>query len=75
MLKSSKLEKSLEPRIDEPEVLIKEVKAQHTGRQMIIQIPSLVVEALGIKKGDIFIFKIPLFKKKDYSIKLKKEIK
>ncbi len=66
------VEEMLTPRIDEPDELVKEVKVQDTGRQLIIQIPAQVAEALRITKGDAIIFRVPLKNVKSYSIKLKK---
>jgi len=65
-------EDSLTPKVEEPKTLIREVKVQDTGRQLIIQIPSQIAEALNIKKGDIINFNVPLDNIKEYSIKLKK---
>ena len=77
------IEKKLTPKIKEPDVIIREVKVQ-TSRskkrktqyaQYSIQIPTPIVEELNIKKGDIFIFKVPLDNNKEYSIRLKRKIK
>ena len=64
----------LAPRIEEPDILIKEVKIQHTGRQFTLPIPIQVVEALDIEKGDIIVFEVPLEEKdkNKYKIRLKK---
>ena len=69
--KKEEIEKMLTPKIEEPEELIKEVKVQDTGRQLIVQIPVQIAEALKINKGDIVIFKVPLKNIKEYSIKVK----
>ncbi len=61
----------LEPRIEQPKELIKEINVQDTGRQFILQLPVQFVELLGIKKGDKFIIKASLNNPEDYSIKLK----
>ena len=54
-----------------PDVIRKEVKIQHSGKQFSIKIPLNIVEELGIKKGDIIIFEYDTNSNK-YSIKLKK---
>ncbi len=61
-------------RIEEPEVLVKKIKVQYTGRQFTLAIPIDVIDALDIEKGDTFIINIPLNNKKNYSIKLDKNI-
>jgi hypothetical protein len=61
--------------IIEPEELIKEVKVQDTGRQFILQLPREFTRVLEIKKGDIFVIKVPLKEISKYSIKLKRKIK
>jgi hypothetical protein len=63
-----------EKEIEEPEEVVKKVKVQDTGRQFILQLPRDFIDALDIEKGDIFILKVPLNNKKNYSIKLEKEI-
>ena len=63
------------PTIKESKVISKEVKVQHTGRQYVLQLPIDFIEALEIEKGDIFILKVPLNDIKNYSIKLKREVK
>lgn len=80
------IDKNLTPIIEEEEEIIREVRVQTSKRkekkekkrkkyiQYFIQIPAPIIEELNIEKGDIFIFKVPL-NKKEYSIKLKKEIK
>ena len=65
----------MNPEIKEPKEIVKEVKVQHTGRQFLIQLPIDFIESMNIKKGDVFIIKVPLKDKKKYSIKLKKEVK
>lgn len=59
------------PELDEPEILKKEVKVQHTGRQYLLPLPIDFIDALDLKKGDVFIIEVPLNNKKAYSIKLK----
>ena len=70
--KKEELDEMLTPRIKEPEILEKGVKIQDTGRQLIIQIPAQIAQALDINKGDVIIFRVPLKNVKEYSIKLKK---
>jgi len=60
-----------EPELEEPEILKKEVKVQHTGRQYLLPLPMDIIDALDIEKGDVFIIKVPLNNKKAYSIKFK----
>lgn len=71
-MENKKVETRLTPRIKEPGEIIKEVKIQSTGRQLITPIPALVVEALGIVKGDKVIFRVSLRRKNEYSIKIKR---
>ena len=66
-------EGELNPRIEEPDTIIKEVNVQDTGRQLLIQIPVQVVELLNIKKGDKFVFEVPLKSPNKYSFKLKRK--
>jgi len=68
-------ESDLNPKIEEPDPLIKEVNIQHTGRQFLVQIPIQVAEILNIKKGDKFIFEVPLKSPERYSFKLKEKAK
>ena len=63
-------EDEITPKIKEPKILVKEIRVQDTGRQLILQLPSQVVELLNISKGDKFIIKIPLDNLKEYSIKI-----
>lgn len=64
------------PEIEEPKEIIKEINVQQTKRgQHFLQLPISFVEALDIKKGDIFILKVPLDNVKEYSIKLKRKVK
>ncbi len=60
--------------IEEPDVLVKKVKLQYTGRQFTLPIPIDIIDALDIEKGDVFIMTVPLNDKKNYSIKLEKNI-
>ncbi|MBS3085307.1 hypothetical protein J4225_01325 [Candidatus Pacearchaeota archaeon] len=71
-MKKSNIGDVLNPTIKEPQEILKEVKVQHTGRQLVLPIPSLFAEIVGIKKGDIFIFKASL-KNKEYSIRWQKK--
>ncbi len=66
--------KKVKPVIEEPEEIVKKVKIQDTGRQLVIQIPIRIANALNIKKGDMLVFKVPLKKKGEYSIKLDRDI-
>ncbi len=59
-------------KIKEPDIITKEQKLQFSGRQYSIQIPVDIIDALDLDKGDVFIFKVPLKNKKNYSIKIKK---
>ena len=68
-------EVDLDKLIEEPDILIKKVKVQHTGRQFTLPLPIDFIDALDIEKGDTVIIKVPLSKKKEYSIKLEKKIK
>lgn len=61
----------LNPVIEEPDELIKEVKVQDTGRQLILPLPALFSNILKIKRGSIFILKASIKNKGEYSIKLK----
>lgn len=61
----------LNPRIKEPDELVREVKVQDTGRQLILPLPALFSSLLEIKKGSIFILKASIKNKGEYSIKLK----
>ena len=72
MVISNKKEDNLTLKVQEPNELVKEVRVQYTGRQLIVQIPVQIVEALNIKKGDLLTFRVPLDNLKEYSIKLKK---
>lgn len=73
VLKNGDIEAKLTKRIEEPDVLMKEVKIQSTGRQLIVQIPVAVADALDVEKGDTVIFKIPLAHKTDYQITIKRK--
>ncbi len=66
-------ESDLNPKIEEPDPLRKEVNIQHTGRQFIVQIPIQIIEILNIKKGDKFVFEVPLKFPKKYSFRLKEK--
>ncbi len=72
-MKRNEIDKLLMPKIIEPTEINREVKIQHTGRQLVVQIPAEVAYTLDIEKGDFFVFKIPLSNKKQYSIKFKKQ--
>ena len=69
----------LSPEIKEEDI-VREVKIQgslskeRNYTQLFAQIPAIVAQDLNIQKGDILVFKVPL-NKKEYSIKLKKQIK
>ena len=60
--------------IDEPTVLEKRVRVQHTGRQFFLPLPVDFIDVMDIEKGDVFIIKVPLDNKGKYSIKLEKNI-
>lgn len=68
-------ESDLNPKIEEPKAFIREVNIQYTGRQFLVQIPIQAVELLNIKKGDKFIFNVPLKSPEKYSFKLKNKSK
>jgi len=74
------VEKKLDAKFNEPEILEKIVKIQHsqskkkkTG-QFFIQFPVAVVELLNIQKEDLVKIRIPIKNKKAYSITFEKEI-
>lgn len=62
----------LDNKIEEPDEVIKKIKLQHTGRQYTLAIPVSIIDALDLEKGDLFIFKVPLKNKNDYSITIEK---
>lgn len=72
MLKGVENSRFETPIITEPEVIIKEVKVQSTGRQLIVQLPVAIQEALEINKGDTFVFTVSMKNPKEYSIKIKR---